>query len=139
VRGGRAQSDSVGVILLTGVIVVIAGIGGAAIIGGVAEDAERSSAPMVDFPVEITADNLSVTHAGGDTVTQSELTVIARDGSATERYDVDSANLTGDSDGQFEPSERFERNHSLGGSKVTVQVVHGSSNSVLTRETTAVG
>jgi len=51
---GRAQSESIGVILLTVVIVITVGIGGAVILGGVSDDADRAGAPLVDFSVEIT-------------------------------------------------------------------------------------
>lgn len=130
--GSRAQSESIGVILLTGVVVIVVAIGGAVILDGAASDAD--SAPLVDVTFEVTTDKISVTHAGGDTVAQSALTVIVRDDTTTERYAVDAAHVTGDGDGQFEPSERFERNHGLSGPTVDVLVVHDDSNSVLAQE-----
>jgi len=135
--GSRAQSESIGVILLTGVVVIVVAIGGAVILDGAASDAD--SAPLVEFTVEMTADNLTVTHAGGDVVARSELIVVARGDTTTERYDFDAENVSGDGDGQFEPSERFKRDHGLTGSTADVLVIHIPSNTVLSRESLDVG
>ncbi|MBX0287414.1 PKD domain-containing protein [Halomicroarcula sp. F28] len=135
----RAQSESIGVILLTVVIVITVGVGSAVFLGSVADDADRAGAPLVDFSVEVTATEITVTHAGGDVVAQSELTVIVRGQSTTKRYRVDAANVSGDDDGRFEPSERFRRAHDFVGPTVDVTVVHNASNTVLARESLVVG
>ena len=137
--GGRAQSESIGIILLTFVIVVTVGVGGAVMLSGVADDADRGSAPLVDATIEVTATEISVVHNGGDPVALSDLTVIARGDTRTERYDLDAANVTGDGDGIFEPSERFEREHGLVGPTADVLVVHTASNTVLAQQAFDVG
>ena len=133
----RAQSESIGVILLTVVVIIITTVGGAVVLGGVAEDADSGSAPLVYFSVEITADNVTITHAGGDVITQSELTVIVRGDDTTDRYSFDGARV-GDGDGRFEPSERFLRDHNIAGQSIQVTVVHDASNTVLARESATV-
>lgn len=97
---GRTQSESVGAILLT--VVGVATLGGAVLLGGVSEDVDRGSAPLVEVAVEMTVSDVAVTHAGGAVVAQSALTLITRGESATERYGVDAGNVSGDGDGSFE-------------------------------------
>jgi PKD repeat protein len=137
--GGRAQSESIGVILFTFVVVVTVGVGGAVVLGGVAQDADTAGAPLVDATIELTANEISVTHGGGDPVAQSAVTVILRGDTKTERYGLDDANLSGDDDGTFEVTERFQRDHDLVGPTVDVVVVDNASNSILAQQAFDVG
>jgi PKD repeat protein len=113
---------------------VTVGIGGAVVLSGVADDADRGSAPLVDATIDVTATEISVVHNGGDTVALSELTVVARGDTRTKRYALDSENVSGNDDGEFNPSDRFERDHDLVGPTVDVLVVHDASNTVLAQQ-----
>jgi len=74
----RAQSETVGTLLLLGVFVIAAGAVGAALVSDVASDGDEIvvSADMT------TADrsDLDVSHLGGDAVSNSDLTVIIKAG-----------------------------------------------------------
>jgi PKD repeat protein len=137
--GSRAQSEVIGVVLLTFVIVVTVGVSGTIVLGGVADDADTADAPLVDAVVEVTANEITVTHGGGDPVAQSSVTVILRGDTTTERYSLDDANLSGDDDGSFEVTERFRRDHDLVGPTVEVMVVHDTSGTVLAQQVSDVG
>ena len=137
--GGRAQSESIGILLLTFVIVVTVGVGGAVMLGGVADDADSASSPLVDAVIEVTANEITVTYGGGDPVTQSAVTVVLRGDTRTERYSLDDANLSGDDDETFEVTERFQRDHDLVGPSVDVLVVHGSADTILAQQVFDVG
>jgi len=102
---------------------VTVGVGGAVVLEDVADDAGSASSALVDATVEVTANEISVTHGGGDPVAQSSITVVLRGDTTTERYSLNDANLSGDADGEFEASERFRRDHDLLGPTVDVLVV----------------
>jgi len=87
-----------------------------------------------DAAVEVTADNVTVTHAGGDALADDALEVIVRNGSDEEQYDpADAVARTGDGDGQFEPGERATFDHGFSPGEVTVLVIDRESNTVLRR------
>lgn len=87
----RAQSESIGVILFTFVVVVTVGVGGAVVLEDVADDAGSASSALVDATVEVTANEISVTHGGGDPVARSSTTVVStlhRPGAGKSRWRV---------------------------------------------------
>jgi flagellin-like protein len=134
----RAQSEVVGVILLTAVVVILMAAVGAFVLGGVSESASGYG-PLFDAEVNLTASEVSVTHAGGDDVAIDELAVVLQEGPTSERYGFDAANVSGNGDADFEPTERFQREHGLGTGTIDVLVIHDPSNSVLAREHVATG
>lgn len=127
----RAQSETVGVILLTGAVVVAVGVAGALFLSQTGADA-ADDGPLVDANVSVTAAEVVVTHAGGDAVAVADLAVVVRgDGSST-RYAADPAAVDGDGDDLFEPTERFSVEHGLASdASAAVLVVHVPSNTVL--------
>ncbi|WP_159901761.1 type IV pilin [Salinirussus salinus] len=132
--GRRAQSETIGVLLLTAVVVVLVSVVGAGVIANVSSQAQAGEvAARAD--VTITSDNVTVTHGGGDTLADSTVQVILRNGSDESRYelsDVAPADRTGDGDGRFEPGERAVLSHSLTGT-VSVLVVDIERGTVLGR------
>ena len=132
--GRRAQSETIGVLLLTAVVVVLVSVVGAGVIANVSSQAQAGEvAARAD--VTITGDNVTVTHGGGDTLADSTVRVILRNGSDESRYelsDVAPADRTGDGDGRFEPGERAVLSHSLTGT-VSVLVVDIERGTVLGR------
>ena len=93
----RAQSETVGVILLLAVFVVSASAIGVAYVGGVGSDADE-----VVVSADLSADgtDLRVDHLGGDALPNDDLTVVVRaDGNAT-RYPFAPPS------GEFAPGDR---------------------------------
>ncbi|WP_200531100.1 carboxypeptidase regulatory-like domain-containing protein [Halorubrum sp. LN27] len=77
----RAQSETVGIVLLLAVFVVSAGAVGVALVGDVTSDADE-----VVVSADLTADgtDLRVSHLGGDALPNDELTAVVRaEGNAT--------------------------------------------------------
>lgn len=121
----RGQSETVGNVLLIGVVVVVAttaavgitfnytGGGGA---GGLGGEAQRA-----DIQASATADNLTLSHNGGERLPGSDVLVVVSNGSTEKRFAVDAANLTG-TDGSFDPGEIVTREHGLTGDSMDVLV-----------------
>ena len=125
----RAQSETIGVILLTAVIVLLVGGFGIVYLG--AAGSGSNTGPIVDASVNATADRISITHAGGESVAIGDLEVVVRSDDANERYAIDAANVTGDGDARFEPGERFSRSHGVGGGQLEVLLIDTGANAVL--------
>lgn len=125
----RGQSEVVGVLLLTAVIVVVVGLVGAFVLSGV----DTESAPSAEVEIDVDATTVQLTHAGGDDLVASDVTVVfGRNGSG----ETTLANFTetkGDGDGRFEGGEQRTTSHSAA-DVISVTVVHDPSNEVLARE-----
>ncbi|MDB2294482.1 type IV pilin N-terminal domain-containing protein, partial [Halorubrum ezzemoulense] len=79
----RAQSETVGIILLLAVFVVSASAIGVAYVGGVGSNVDEV---VVSADLSADGSDLRVDHLGGDALPNDELTVVVRtDGNAT-RY-----------------------------------------------------
>jgi len=129
----RAQSSTVGILLLTAVVVISVGAGSVLYIGssGVSETAS----PLVDADVELTPTDVVVTHAGGDTVAMADLIVAVRGGGSSNRYAVAPGAVDGNGDDRFEPAEVWQTGHGLAErTDVVVLLVDDSANAVLVRE-----
>lgn len=133
----RAQSHTVGVILLTAVIVILIGVFGAVYLGVTSDRADRYG-PLLDAEVNATDEQVFLTHRGGDSIAVDELAVTIRRGGTSERHALAVADVTrtrtlNDVD-RFEPTERFEHAHDLGAGQMEVMVIHVPSNTVLHQE-----
>ncbi|SFR92656.1 Protein of unknown function [Halomicrobium zhouii] len=131
--GSRAQSSTVGIVLLTAVVVVSVGAGSVLYLGssGISETAS----PLVDADVELTPSAVVVTHAGGDPLAMPDLTVVVRADGSSNRHSIDPAAVDGDGDDRFEPAEVWRTGHGLvERTEVVVLVVDSSANAVLVRE-----
>lgn len=129
----RAQSTVIGVILLTAVVILTVSTIGVFFLGTISEQADASR-PLVDVDISMTNETIEVRHVAGDSVDLDDLTLLLTKGSSTERYAFDDANVTGDGDGEFDPTETFARNHSLGSGAFRVRIVDEGSNSLLHSE-----
>lgn len=128
----RAQSESIGVILLTAVIVVTVGAAGTVVLADIgAEETTRA-----DLAVDLTDDRVAVAHNGGDSVPFDALLVVVRQGNDTWRPATNvSALARGDADAQFDPGERWVWNRSLDTTQVaTVRVFDRRTNTLLVEE-----
>lgn len=125
----RAQSESIGVILLTAVVVITVSTAGVVVLADIgAEETTRA-----DLAVDITDDHVAVTHNGGESVPFDALVVVVRQGNDTWRPAANASALTrGDTDAQFEPGERWVWNRSLETTRVaTVRVFDRRTNTLL--------
>lgn len=125
----RAQSETVGVILLTAIVVLTVGTAGAVVLAGV----DTTETVRADLAVTVADDGVAVTHDGGQPVAFADLQVVVRNGDGTWRPPMnESGVIRGDDDGEFEPGERWAATRDLNGDAVTtVQVVERESDTVL--------
>ncbi|RDI72624.1 type IV pilin [Halopelagius longus] len=134
----RGQVESVGSVLLLGVVVVCLATFGAFYLAegsGVGGDEGADTAVVVDA----SAERLSVAHNGGESIPVDAVGVLVRDGSGESSHAMNVSAVRGDGDGRFEGGEswRLEWTRSAG-EEVTVLVVNDRSGSVLYRETVTV-
>lgn len=127
-RYARAQSESIGVILLTAVIVLLVGGFGVVYLGTLDGSGQG---PLVDAEVNATTERVEITHGSGESVAIGELDVIVRVDGASERYSMAEENVRNGEDGRFDPGDRYRRNHGLGSGSLEVLLVHTASNDVL--------
>lgn len=126
--GGRGQSEPLGVILLTAVVVVTVATAGVVVF----DELQGSETTRADVSVTVTHDGVGLAHDGGDDVPLSALRVAVRNDSETWKPAVDAAGVVaGDADGAFEPGERWVARRSLGDDVVTVYVVDTGTGTLL--------
>jgi len=130
----RAQSEVVGVALLVGVFALLALLVGTVVIGNVTDQARGD--PLAEINASATAENLTLTHSGGDSFDETAITVILRQDGDETRYGLESFTETRGTDtARFSPGERWTRNHTLQTGLTRVLVVHRPSNTVVHDET----
>lgn len=124
----RAQSEIVGTVLLVGVVVVTTATLGAGLLGSVQPDRD----PVADVSGEVTADRISLTHAGGDAMAASALTVVVRTDAGDARIPFADGTLSGPDPERFEPGETWTKSSSFpAGERVRVYLVHAPTNVVV--------
>lgn len=123
----RAQSEVIGVTLLTGVVVVVALLVGGVI---VAQTTADDAGPTVDLLAGATDTDVLLTHNGGDSVPVTELRVVLEQDDSTTVFTPTAADVTGP-DARLDPSERIQRSHGFGAGDLEILVVHDPSSTVL--------
>ena len=127
----RAQSETVGVVLLIGVVVTLVGLVSVVVLS----DVGGPEKPLADLDVSANETNLTVDHRGGDTLAVADLDVVIRTDDEARRFTVDAANVTDrDGDGGFGFGDTIDREHGLDADSAEVAVVHTPSSTVLVRE-----
>jgi flagellin-like protein len=128
---GRGQSETIGVLLLTGVVVIAVGTVGFLVLSSGGTD----QGPVTNVVVDVNGTDVVLAHDGGRSVAESEVAVVV-DGASRERYALtDLTRADGDTDGDFEPGERWRVGHGVEpGGSVRVVVVHEPSGRVLRNE-----
>lgn len=126
----RAQSESIGVILLVAVVIISISAGGVYALGTVTQSTDAPNAAVTG---EIGTDGIALSHQGGDSLPSDDLRLIVRvNGSETEVAWADGT-LSG-SDDTFGPGEEWNVSQSYDpGSLVAVILVDKPSNSVFFR------
>ncbi|WP_135661531.1 type IV pilin N-terminal domain-containing protein [Halorhabdus rudnickae] len=120
----RAQSEVIGVILFTAVVVTLTVLVGATILGTV----DTGDKPVTNLRAEVDASELTLSHHGGSTLDPREVSVVLRDG-AQRRLALDEFG-GGDRDGMFAPGGQLNYSHRANGT-LRVLVVHNPSNTIL--------
>lgn len=125
----RAQSESIGVILLTGVVVIVVGAAGAIVLA----DASGEETTRTDLAISVTDGGVAVAHNGGESVPFDDLRVVVRNGSNTWRPPVNESGVVGnDTDGQFDSGDRWVWREPLDTDELTtVQVFDRRTNTRL--------
>ncbi|MFC6976209.1 PKD domain-containing protein [Halomicroarcula sp. GCM10025709] len=126
----RAQSEAVGVALLTVVVIVAVSAIGIAVL----DDQDSGGSVLVDIGAEFDGSTLTLTHRGGDAVDAGAVDVVLDNGTRV-RYGLSSFTPLDSSDAVFDPGERWRHPYdSPSGSTVRLLVVHQTSNTVLLDE-----
>lgn len=129
----RAQSETVGAVLLIGVVVIAVSTIGATLL--LAVEAPDNAAATAD--VEVTEENVTVTHTGGDPVAYDQLVVVVETDSDRFSGPLDPAYVDGDPGDAFTAGTRWERSlSSVGlsaapGDRVRVRVLYRPSSTSL--------
>ncbi|WP_435117195.1 type IV pilin [Halolamina sp. C58] len=128
----RAQSESIGVILLTAVVVVTVGAAGSVVLADVGDEGTTRA----DLSIEIADEGVSVAHNGGESVAFDDLRVVVRHGNETWRPDVNASGVVnGGADGQLDSGDRWVWRQSLDTNEVTrVQVFDRRTNTLVAEE-----
>jgi len=126
-RSPRAQSEVVGLTLLTGVVVIVALIVGGVVI---AQSTGSDDGPTTDLVLDATQSDAILTHNGGDTLELSALTVIYERRGTVQRF-TPAPGDTSDGDGRLTPGDRIQWGHGFPAGDLTVTVAHGPSSTVL--------
>lgn len=127
--GRRLQSEVIGTLLFTGVVVVLIALVGMFVLSGV----DTSSEPAADLEVTANSTAVTLTHGGGDDLAAADVRVsFGRDASGSDGLE-NWTEVAGDGDGQFEGGEVRTTGHGAG-DVISVTVVHEPSGTLLGRE-----
>jgi len=112
----RAQTESIGVILLTAVIVVTVAAAGSIVLA----DASGDPTTQADLSVTIADEGVAVDHDGGGAIPFDNLRVVVQHGNETWRPPVNASGLvTGNGDDSFVSGERWVWRQPLDTDEVT--------------------
>lgn len=113
--------------ILTGIVVIVALSVGAVV---VAESTGEDAGPTTDLLLEVSAENVTISHNGGDSVALANLRVTIKQGNTRSAFTPDVANTTGPDD-RLDPGERIRREHGFGAGDLEVIVAHRPSSTIL--------
>jgi hypothetical protein len=138
----RGQAESVGVVLLLGVVVVSASAFGVFYLsggfgGGSAGPAAGGSVNLVG---DVSRETLELSHAGGRSLSTAHLRILVQNDSGETEYGFDPGLVAdGDGDDAFEAGETWRRDWRRAvGEELTVRVVDTERNAVLLAESVTV-
>lgn len=126
----RAQSEVVGIVLLTAVVIVLVVGAGGLFLSSLESDTDRE--PLATLESNVNATVVTLAHQGGDEFDADEVEVVVRgaDGEFTQRLDAGTF-LRGADDTRFAPGDRWRSTpHSLSGD-VRLFVVDRPTNTIL--------
>ena len=126
----RGQSETVGIVLLTTVVVVTVSVGGAIVLVDAGSQAEQE--PMVDAESAVTAGEIVLRHNGGDGVSASDIAVTVT-GPESEQLSLgDDLSLAGSGDdSRFQAGDVWKGSHGLTHGTGRLVLVHEPTNTVI--------
>lgn len=137
----RAQSESIGSVLLLGVVIVSVGAFGVFFLSAGFGGASDAAGGSVNVVGDVSDDAVELAHGGGRSLPLSDLRVVVRGESGRSECGLDSAcesgatALDGDGDDRFDAGETWWLNWSpTGGAELTVTLVDDGGNRILYRE-----
>jgi len=122
----RAQSEVVGIILLTAVIVILVAVAGGIFLSNAFDEDDE---PLVSVESNVSSDRVSLSHSGGDTVDAADVEVVLQAADSTRRITLSDFDAT--DGGQFDPGSEWETSVTLPAGQVTLFVVHTPSDAVV--------
>lgn len=126
----RAQSETLGIILLVSIVVLSVGIFATFYLGTIG----AQSGSLVDAKFSADGGDLTITHAGGDPVSPDELLVgVDRPGDRTQHAFADGSIDRG-TDDRFAPGDRWRFDVLDPDGAATVWLIHEPSDRVLDRD-----
>lgn len=127
-RGRRGQTEGIGIVLLTAVLVIVIGTFGVFYLESIGDE----SGARVALDVEVSPTTLTVTHTGGESLATDEVVVVVRhENGTTARYPLTTGTLEGSSPGTFDVGETWTHPVSATtGDRLRVLVVHDGTDSV---------
>ena len=138
----RAQSESLSSLLLVAVVVISAGTFGAYYVSSTTDGAASNgdSPDDFDFAVEVTPDELRITHNGGPSAETAALRITVENASGEDTYAfADGAIRGGDGNDRFDPGETWALSWSQSpGADITVMLTDEDAGTLLFRETLTV-
>ncbi|WP_436901044.1 type IV pilin [Halovenus halobia] len=134
----RAQSETIGIVLLTAVIVVVTTTAGFFILTDLNEQTEGESRADIEITANSTA--VVIKHQGGDGFNANKITVIVRTGGTEQQFVLADRFRTDNGNGdRFAPGQRWEQTppNSYSGD-IEVLVVDTAGGQVLEQSTVTV-
>jgi FlaG/FlaF family flagellin (archaellin) len=102
----RAQSETIGVILLVGVVTLVISTFGVYYLGSI----DQNPGPTTNVDSHVTAEEIRLTHDGGDVVDTADLRVVVRADGTDTGIEWDDYTKPPDLSPQFEPDETWSVN-----------------------------
>ena len=126
----RAQSETIGVVFLTGVVVLLAGAIGIQVLGQI----DQTSEPTANVEVNVSASTLELRHQGGDALGADEVRVVLADGGDAEVGLDAFTEVQGSNPDSFAAGERWSYDHSASGTLRVLLVYEGERDAALLDE-----
>lgn len=130
----RAQSETIGTVLLIGVVVVAVGTFGAFFLSGFVGE----SAPLASISVDGNETTMNISHSGGERIATEDLRITVSQPGNSKAYTFENNGTqvrVSDPDTEFKPGDRWRFDTEGQGleadQRVTVRLIHLPSNEVV--------
>lgn len=128
----RGQSETIGTLLLVGMLVITITLAGGAAVANYLSQASVDK-PLVDLEIESEdSDKINIQHLGGEAI-DTETTVVMVDGSILDSFE-EADSFDGDRDGRFRAGELVTFKHSMSEGTIEVVVIDQASNVIIEQE-----
>jgi flagellin-like protein len=126
----RGQSETVGVVLLTAVIVTVTVVAGTLIIADFQGD--NATEPNIDIESSVDGITVTIEHQGGESYERVDDIVVILQGIDDERHRIGTFDVVGDTDNEtFVPGSRWQKSVKSLSGEVRLFVVDESENEIL--------